>query len=115
MKIRELFEEAGADNLKLELSAAVNQIASRVKDTGANQPVNINAILDVLSDLGINLSEKQLRTMYTQPPLSNIIASIQGDDVIFIGQRVETNDTIKPDQTTPTLEKMAKRAADKRS
>lgn len=113
MKIKELFEDSSLDELKLELSAAVNQIASRVKDTGANKPVNINVVLDVLSDLGIHLTDKQLRNMYNQPPLNNIISNIAGDDVVFIGQRAETSDTVKPDQSTSTLEKMAKRAAKK--
>lgn len=113
MKIQELFEDSSIDELKLELSAAINQIASRVKDTGANKPVNIHVILDVLSNLGIHLTDTQLRDMYTEPPLNNVISNIAGDNVTFIGQRAETTGAVKPDQSTSTLEKMAKRAAKK--
>lgn len=113
MKIQELFEDSSVDELTLELSAAVNQIASRVKDTGADKPINIHVILDVLSNLGINLTDTQLRNMYNKPPLNNVIANIEGDNVTFIGQRAETTGAVKPDQSTATLEKMAKRAAKK--
>jgi hypothetical protein len=52
--------------------------------------------------------------MAANPPLNNTIASIKGDGVTFIGQRKDTNDAVKPDQSTATLEKMAKRAEKKR-
>lgn len=113
MKIRELLESEGIDDFKLSISAIVNQIASRVKDTGANQPVNIDVLVDALNSEGYHITAEQLRDMYDSPPLNNSIANIEGDDVIFKGQRAETSDAVKPDQSTSTLEKMAKRAAKK--
>lgn len=111
MRIMELLAEG---NLPLQLSAALKQIAGRVIDTGSDSPVNISVILTLLGDLGINLDEAQFREMVESPPLNNIIASVEGDNVIFLGQRRDTNDAVKPDQSTATLEKMAKRAAQKR-
>lgn len=92
----------------------MNQIAGRVVDTGTQSPTNITSIINKLSDMGIHISEKQFREMVANDPLKNIVANVSGDDVTFIGQRKETSSAIKPDQSTATLEKMAKRAADKR-
>ncbi len=114
MKIRELFEDESSEDLSLKLSAAMNQIASRVIDTGSKSKMNLTAILNMLHEMGINVSEQQFREMVVNDPLKNIVANVEGDDVTFIGQRKETSTSIKPNQSTDTLEKMAKRAANKR-
>lgn len=114
MKIRELLEDESSMDLSLTLSAVINQIASRVIDTGSNSPMSLKSILNILNSMGINVSEQQFREMVTNDPLKNVIANVSGDDVTFIGQRKDTSQAIKPDQSTATLEKMAKRAAGKR-
>lgn len=115
MKIRELFEDSAGGDLSIRLSAAVNQIASRVIDTGTNSKMSLTALLNILNSMGINISEDQFREMVANPPLNNTVASVEGDKVTFIGQRKDTNTAVKPDQSTETLEKMAKRAGEKRS
>lgn len=114
MKIMELLED-NSEGLSLSLSAAINQIASRVIDTGSNSKMSLTALLNKLNELGINISEQQFRDMVDNPPLNNTIASVEGDKVTFIGQRKDANNVIKTDQTTSTLEKMAKRATNKRT
>lgn len=115
MKIRELLEDKSSGDLPLELSAVVNQIASRVIDTGTKNPTSIAAILSILNDLGINLTVDQFKDMANNPPLNNIIANVAGNKVTFIGQKKSTGDKIeKPGGETETLEKMAKRAEKKR-
>ena len=114
MKIRELLEDRSSDDLSLKLSAALNQISSRVIDTGADSKMSLMSILNILSDLGIHVSEEQFRNMVNDEPLNNIVSSVEGDKVTFIGQRKDYGNSIKPDQTTSTLEKMAKRATNKR-
>ena len=49
--------------------------------------------------------------MIKNPPLSNLIADVKGNDVIFIGDDNPSSDMENPDQTTDTLDKMAKRAS----
>lgn len=114
MKIIELLEDNSSKELSLRLSGAINQIAGEIISQGSNTKMSLDAIRNKLNDLGINVSEKQLRDMADNAPLNNTIASIKGDKVTFIGQRKDTNDAIKPDQSTETLEKMAKRAEKKR-
>lgn len=114
MKIVELQRDKSSDDLSLKLSAILNQIAGRVADTGADSGMSLTALLNILNSAGINISEEQFRQMVTAPPLNNVVSSVQGDTVTFLGQRSDTGSSIKPNQTTGTLEKMAKRAADKR-
>jgi hypothetical protein len=113
MRIRDLLEDA-APNMALKLGAAVNQVASRFIETGADTPMSLSALLDILNKVGINISEKQFREIVDNEPLKNIIASVEGDKVTFIGQRKDTSGSVKPDQTTRTLEKMAQRATKNR-
>lgn len=114
MKIRELLEDKSDDDLSLRLSAILNQIASRVIDTGSDSRMSLTALLNKLSEFGINITDQQFRDMVDNEPLNNVIADIKGDDVTFIGQRKDTTKAVKPDQSTATLEKMAKRAEKKR-
>lgn len=112
MLIRELFEDESED-LSLKLSAVVNQIASRVIDTGANSKTSLSSILNKLSDVGINLTDSQFRDMADNEPLNNIIANVAGDEVTFIGQRKDKSMAVDTDKSSATLEKMAKRAEKK--
>lgn len=114
MLIRELMEDESAADLSSDLSAAMNLIAGRVLDTNSKKPMSLSAIVNILNNMGMNYSEDQIRKMYTKPPLDATIANIEGDKVTFLGQRKEKSDAIKPDQSTATLEKMAKRAEKKR-
>lgn len=113
MLIRELFEDE-SDSLSLKLSAIVNQIAGRVIDTGSSTKMSLAAILNKLSDAGINLTDSQFRDMADNEPLNNIIANVAGDEVTFIGQRKDRSDAVDTDKSSATLEKMAKRAEKKR-
>lgn len=111
MKIQDLLEDDAGVNLPLRLGAAVNQVASRFIETGSDTPMSLTALLNLLNKMGVNISEKQFRDSVASEPLKNIVASVQGDQVTFIGQRVDSSGSVKPDQSTKTLEKMAKRAA----
>jgi hypothetical protein len=116
MKIRELFEDADDNSeLSTELAGALSQIKSEVIQTGLDSPMSLVSVIEKLEELGLYVTDEVLRQMYPNPPLNNIIASIEGDDVIFKGQRKDTSQGVKPDQSTKTLEKMAKKAVSKRT
>lgn len=107
-------DRSSPDDLSSDLGAIMDLIAGRVLDTNSQKPMSLTAIVNIINKMGLNFSEQQIRDMYTKPPLNAIISSIEGDDVTFIGQRKDTSDSVKPDQSTKTLEKMAKRAEKKR-
>lgn len=114
MKIIELLEDTSTESLLIKLSAALNQIGSRVIDTGANSKMSLTALLNILNGMGIYITDREFRDLVAAPPVNSIIANIEGDKVTFMGQRKDTSDSVKPEQSTATLEKMAKRAASKR-
>jgi hypothetical protein len=65
-----------------------------------------------LHDAEINLDDEELRDMLDEPPLSNLIANIKGDQVIFKGIGPDTAE-LDDKQSERTLDTMAKRAAKK--
>jgi hypothetical protein len=115
VKIRELLESASADDTEMSrLTSILSQIHGRLADTGAKSKISLSSLLDKLSDGGVNLTAKQFRDMVEEEPLKNLIANVSGDQVVFLGQGKDKSDAMDPDQSTHTLEKMAKRAEKKR-
>lgn len=115
-KIVESITDDELNNMQIKMVGIINQIYGRIVDTGTHKPYSLSALLSVLSQQGITLSPFQFRDMVTEPPLSNLIANVKGDDVIFKGQDdIDGNtDVQSPDETTDTLDKMSKRAAKRR-
>jgi len=115
VKIRELLEGVDSDNVEQSrLTSILSQIHGRLEDTGAKSKISLTALLKKLSDGGVNLTAKQFRDMVEEEPLKNLIANVSGDQVVFLGQSKDKSDSMDPDQSTHTLEKMAKRAEKKR-
>ena len=99
-----------------ELAALSQFLLSRAKDTGAKESVPISVFLKSANDLGVSLTDEQLRNLVQQEPLSNFIANIEGDDetgtVVFKGAE-EVAPNMSVDQARDTVDSMAKRAASK--
>jgi hypothetical protein len=81
--------------------------------------ISIPTFLKLARDMQISLTGDQLRTLIQQPPLSNIIANIEGDDktgqVIFRGEDGDqiAGSEMSVDQARKTVDSMAQRAATK--
>lgn len=107
--------DGDVNSLQVKLVGIITQLHGRIVDTGTHKPYSLTALLNLLKENGINLSPSQFREMTQSPPLSNLIANVKGNDVIFMGQNdVESSEVEAPDASTDTLDRMAKRAADKR-
>lgn len=106
-----LFEVTDVNTTKL---AAIGQfLLGRADDTGAKKTISVDTFLGLARDMGIALSASQLRDMAQEPPLNNIIADIQGNEIIFQGSEEYvpgSDDTMTTDQARATVDKMAKRA-----
>jgi hypothetical protein len=117
-KVR-LYEFAGkpedAESIKVKLTGALSQIRGRIEDTNAQSKMSVKALRSKLRDVGIRISTSQLKDMIDDEPLKNIIANANNGEVVFLGQDEDSDDmdSIDPDQSTDTLEKMAKRASKK--
>ena len=108
------FEVSSVNTEKL---AALSQfLMSRTKDTNAKKTMPASSFLDLANNMGISLTDNQLRNLVQQPPLSEIIANIEGDadtgTITFKGAD-EVAPNMSVDQARDTVNTMAKRAASK--
>ena len=75
-------EVTGISSTKL---AALSQfLLGRARDTSAKRTISTTAFLKLANELGINLSIEQLIEISQQPPLNNIIDSMNQDEIRFI-------------------------------
>lgn len=103
-----------AESIKVRLTGALSQIRGRIEDTNAKSKLTVTALLNMLREVGIRISAKQLTDMIDNEPLKNIIANTNDGKVVFLGQDSDSDtESLDPDQSTATLEKMAKRASKK--
>ncbi len=117
MRIRELMEaEEPVSDMALEISGVLGQLKSSLENSGAKKPISLKTVLHALRHHKININRDQFKDMIKKPPLKNLIADANDHEVTFLGHEVaQDNRALKPDQTTKTLDKMAKRAEKKRS
>jgi autotransporter adhesin len=109
------FDTSTANTEKL---AAIGQFfLSRTKDTNAKKTMPISTFLSLSKDMGVSLTFDQLQNLSQQPPLSEIIANIDGDEetgkIIFKGAD-EVAPNMSVDQARDTVDSMAKRALNKK-
>ena len=108
------FEVSSVNTEKL---AALSQfLLSRTDDTNAKKTMPVSSFLDLSDNMGISLTDDQLRNLIQQPPLSEIIANIEGDadtgTITFKGAD-EVAPNMSVDQARDTVNTMATRAASK--
>ena len=108
------FDTSRANTEKL---AALGQfLLSRTQDTNAKKTMPVSSFLDLANNMGISLTNDQLRNLIQQPPLSEIIANVEGDadtgTITFKGAE-EVAPNMSVDQARDTVNTMAKRAASK--
>jgi|688.fasta_scaffold466779_2 hypothetical protein len=109
------FEVSSVNTEKL---AALSQfLLSRTEDTNAKKTMPVSSFLDLANNMGVGITDDQLRNLVQQPPLSEIIANIEGDaetgTITFKGAE-EVAPNMSVDQARDTVDTMAKRALNKK-
>lgn len=97
--------------LRVKLTGILSQLRSRAKDTGANEPYSLDALINKLHDADIHLDAEELRDISEEPPLNNLL-TIKGSKVLWKGLDSDTEE-IDQKKKDDTLDKMAKRASKK--
>jgi hypothetical protein len=109
-----LFELDQESVVSSKILALANQIEHEVDagDIGTNYTVD--QLLDYFRQYDVMLDVKDLYNMIKVPPLNTIIKNIQGDKVVFTGQKGDTPNVEPPkgDQKK-TVASMAKHALKK--
>ena len=109
--------EFNVSTVNTEKLAALSQfLLSRTDDTNAKKTMPVSSFLELANNMGISLTDDQLRNLIQQPPLSEIIANIEGDSdtgtITFKGAE-EVAPNMSVDQARDTVNTMANRAASK--
>lgn len=116
MKLFELFEADDFekdDPLRVATTAVLSQIKSDIDDSAYKGKFTVKALLSKLRDNGVKISHAQLIELVKEEPWSNLISNVKGADVMFKGEPDEHSGSEEPDETSGTMDKMAKRAAKK--
>ncbi len=95
--------------------AAIGQfLLKRAQDTASVKPMSVSSFVKLAQENGINMTPDRLETLSVQPPLNNVIDSIQNGEIIWKGMEVpnQGGDTMSVDQARKTVNQMAKRAID---
>lgn len=124
MKLFELFEADDFekdDPLRVATTAVLSQIKAGIEDNSFKGKFTVNALLNKLVDHGINISKSSLIELVSEEPWRNLLIGVEGDNVVFKDEDEDDEDELEdadmfsdaPDDSEGTVEKMAKRAANK--
>ena len=109
MRIREFTERSDKPSAQ-QLTALAQYLVGRSEDANNDYTVPIEVFLSMAHNMGVNITDQQLRTLVMQPPLSNIISNVSDVDIILNGAGVtgdEGEDTMTVDQAQDTVAGMA--------
>ena len=112
MRIREFTERSDKPSAQ-QLTALAEYLLGRADDKDTEHTVPIGVFLSMAHNMGVNITDQQLRTLATKDPLKNIIANVDADNIILVGAGVtgeEGADTMTVDQAQDTVAGMADNA-----
>lgn len=108
-----LVEFTISDKNSEQLTVLSQFLLSRAKDTDSQKRISVQAFLKIAADMGISFTRAQLLNQVAQPPLSNLIDNVEGDEIVFKGD--DTADAAMPvSKAQDVVGKMSKRALSKR-
>lgn len=109
-----LFELDQESVLSSKILALANQIKHDVDAGDIGTDFTIDQLLDYFRQYDVILDATDLYNMIKVPPLNTVIKNIQGDKVVFKGQKEEKTDLGKPEgDQKKTVAAMAKHALKK--
>jgi hypothetical protein len=99
------------DNVTVaKIVALTNQLKNDLDKGKIGDDYTVDQLLDYFQYYDIILDVNDLYNMIQTPPLKDLIKNIQGDHVIFKGQKEDTVDKPPAPDSKKTVAKMAKRA-----
>lgn len=118
MRLDELQQQSNADVQKL---AALSEfLLSRADDKDSKKTIPQKTFIFLSQGQGVSLTSDRLKELSVQPPLSNFISDVQGDEktgtIFFKGSEADSpvSDVMSVDKARATVDKMAKRAVNSR-
>jgi hypothetical protein len=99
------------DNVTVaKIVALTNQLKDDLDNGKIGDDYTVDRLLDYFQDYDVILDVTDLYNMIQTPPLKDLIKNIQGDRVVFRGQKEDTVDKPPTPDNDKTVARMAKRA-----
>ena len=101
-----------ADVEAQKLYALSEFLLGSADDSNTQKTVSIPTFLGLAKDMGLNITDNELRNLAQKPPLKNIIVNVTDEEVIFAGagQTTKVSDTMTVTNAQDVVKKMANRA-----
>jgi len=93
------------------LSALAQFLLGRSEDQSAQKKISTASFIALANNMGIPLTDGQLRDLSQQEPLNQLIGNIDDKDIVFKGAEDIGPAQMSVDQARTTVDTMAKRAA----
>tara|TARA_R100001163_G_C5062130_1_gene199122 strand:- start:2365 stop:2712 length:348 start_codon:yes stop_codon:yes gene_type:complete len=92
-----------------QLTALSEYLLGRADDEDTNHMVPIDVFLSMAHNMGVNITDEQLRNLSMQDPLKNVIVNVTDTDLVLkgAGEDDQAADTMTPDQAQDTVAGMA--------
>jgi hypothetical protein len=111
MRIRE-FSEQQIRPTPQQLMALAEYLLGQSDDAASEKTVPITAFLSMASNMGVPITDSQLRGLASQDPLKNVIVNVTADEVVLSGAGSSDAGTMSVDQARDTVAGMADSAND---
>lgn len=105
------FEKEGSTVAKILVVS--DQLEQMRKDGELKDNWPVEKLLDFFYDRDVNLTKENLISMVQKDPLKKTISNIQGDEVVFKGNKGVETDAPPPEKSKKLVDKMAKKALKK--
>ena len=109
MRIREFTERSDKPSAQ-QLTALAQYLVGRSEDANNDYTVPIEVFLSMAHNMGVNITDQQLRSLAIQDPLKNIVSNVDDENIILVGAGItgdEGEDTMTVDQAQDTVAGMA--------
>ena len=92
-----------------QLTALAEYLLGRADDEDTQHTVPIGVFLSMAHNMGVNITDNQLRTLAGEDPLKNIIVNVTDEEIILSGAGSDDAgaDTMTVDQAQDTVAGMA--------
>jgi hypothetical protein len=89
------------------------QLKAKMEESG--EPMSVEELIQILQNSDINIDKSDIYDLIKKEPLVNIISAIEGDNVIFKGQKPELDQAGdgQPGEFEKTRQAMASKQASK--
>lgn len=105
-----LFEFDTDKALVSKIVALTNQLQHDRDDGNIGDNFTVDQLLRYFQKYDVILDANDLYNMIKVPPLKSVIKNIQGDNVIFVGQKEKTTEKPQGTDSEKVVKQMAQRA-----